>query len=137
MYVSYRQWAAAQLLVLFLLHSAATLAGNTSFVSDAPIGRFTEEDLKLMNDNIDAALADQKLLVVHSWTNPQTKNSGTAEALRAFSGPNGIPCKRVRVTNRADSLKGQGQYTLCKMEGQGWTYVPKDFASPAQSKPAN
>jgi hypothetical protein len=140
MRLSYRlRLAAAQLMALCLLHIAATQAGNNSFISDAPMGKFNDEDLRLMNANIDAALTDAKIRVVHSWSNLATKNSGTAETLQILVGPNGIPCKRIRVANSAGNLKGSGQYTLCKMEGKGWTFVPKDYAvsQPANPQPAN
>ena len=124
---------AAQIVMLCLLQISATLAGNNSFISDAPIGKFTDEDLQMMNANIEATLADSKVRVEHAWNNPKTQHSGTAETLQAFSGP-GMPCKRISVTNRAGNLKGKGQYTLCKMVDKEWTYVPKDFASPATAK---
>ena len=135
MRVSYRPLiVTAQRIVLCLLLVPvlvpAVQAGNNSFISDAPMGKFTDEDIKLMNANIEATLADSKVRVMQAWSNPKTQHSGTAEILQAFAGPNGIPCKRVSVANRAGNLKGKSQYTLCKMDGKGWTYVPKDFASP-------
>ena len=113
---------------LFLLQTSLAQAGNSSFIIDAPIGRFTDEDIKLMNANIELTVADTKVRIVHSWSNPNTKHSGTAETLQALAGPDDVPCKRVRITNRAGNLKGQGQYTLCKVDGKDWTFVPNDYA---------
>jgi hypothetical protein len=136
MRVSYRRLLfTLSLLWVCLLAIPATRAGNNSFISDAPIGKFTDEDMQLMNANLDAALSDAKLQVIHAWINPSTKHSGTAKALQAFNGPNGLPCKRVSVKNRAGNLKGSGQYTMCRMADKGWTFVPKDYASPPQSNP--
>jgi len=113
---------------LYLLITPVAQAGNSTFIIDAPIGRFTDEDVKLMNANIEQTVADTKVRVVHSWSNPITKHSGTAESLQAFAGPGGVPCKRVRIANQAGSLKGQGQYTLCKVDGKEWTFVPNEYA---------
>jgi hypothetical protein len=129
MHATYRQLLfATQLATLCLGLCAATEAGNNSFVSDAPIGKFTEEDMTMMNVNLDATVADEKVRIVHSWNNPNTTHSGTAETLVTFAGPKGITCKRVSITNRASSLAGKGQYTLCKMPEQGWTFVPNEYA---------
>jgi hypothetical protein len=138
MRASYRQLLfAAQLMLLCLLQPSATQAGNNSYVSDAPIGKFTDEDMKLMNANLDATVADEKVRSVHSWSNPSTKHSGTAETLISYLGPNGIPCKRVTIANRAGNLTGKGQYTLCKMAEQGWTFVPNDYAPVPKAKATN
>jgi hypothetical protein len=126
---SFRQICAGSLIAtLCLLQPPLAQAGNSSFIIDAPIGRFTDEDVKRMNANIDQTVVDTRVRVVHSWSNPATEHSGTAETLQAFTGPDGVPCKRVRIANRAGNLKGQGQYTLCKVDGKEWTFVPNDYA---------
>jgi hypothetical protein len=135
MRVSNRQLAVAvPLLMLFLLQVPVARAGNMSFIKDAPMGKFTDEDMKLMNANLDTTWAKAKVQTGHSWSNPKTNHSGTAEALQAFEGPNGIPCKRVRISNRAGNLTAKSQYTLCKMENQGWMLVPNDYAPLPQPK---
>jgi hypothetical protein len=126
---SYRQiYASVLVATAYVLHAPFAQAGNSSFIIDAPIGRFTDEDVKLMNANIERTVVDTNVRVVHSWSNPITKYSGTAETLLVFAGPDGVPCKRVRIANRAGNLKGQGQYTLCKVDGKDWTFVPNDYA---------
>jgi hypothetical protein len=132
MRVSNCQLAVVAVLVTLFITQAH--AGNMSFLRDAPMGKFTDEDMKLMNANLEATVADTKVRTVHTWSNQQTGYSGTAETLQAFAGPNSVPCKRVRITNRAGTLTGKGQYTLCKLEGKEWTVVPNDYAPAPQPK---
>jgi hypothetical protein len=129
MRMSYHQLiVAAQLVALAGLHISAAHAGNMSFISDAPMGKFTDEDIKFMNANLDAALAESRVRTIRSWSNASTGHSGTAEVLQAFAGPNDVPCKRVRVTNQAGKLTGKSQYTLCRIDGQAWNFVPNNYA---------
>jgi hypothetical protein len=121
--------------LLALLQMNTTQAGNLSFLKDGPIAKFSDEDVKLMSENVDAALADAKTHVVRQWASTTADNSGTVETLQAYAGPNGIACKRLRITTRAGNLTGKSIYTWCDMEAKGWTLVPSDFAPPPKQSP--
>jgi hypothetical protein len=109
-------------------------AGNLSYLKDAPIAKFNDEDVQLMTSNAQAVLADAKTPLSRSWANSKTNHSGTAESLLEFLGPKGIPCKRLRVTQRADGRESKATYTYCNMDAEGWRMVSSEFA-PTPKKP--
>jgi hypothetical protein len=112
-------------------------ANNLTFLKQSPIAAFTGEDYDLMTRNVDAVLTNAKMPAKSEWRNPQTGNSGTAEALLEFSGPKGERCKRLRVVNKAGSRDSRATYTLCRNE-TGWHLASSDYAPvPKANAPAS
>ena len=111
--------------LVFGMHSA--FANNLSFLKQAPVAAFTDQDYALMMENVELVLADATTPVKRDWKNSQTGHSGTAETLVVFNGPKGESCKRLRVTSKAGSRDGKAMYTLCKGDA-GWQLASSDYA---------
>ena len=73
---------------------------DLSFLGQAPLRFFSDQDLRLMGDAMDQALNDAEDGESISWSNEQTGNSGTIKPLRGFS-HQGLDCRRVEIINRA------------------------------------
>jgi hypothetical protein len=112
----------------------SVLASNIGFLKDAAIGKFNDEDMRLLNETVDLVLADEKAPAKREWKNAATGHSGTLQATTAFSGPNGESCKRLRVINHAGSIESKSTYTMCNMPPDGWRWVPSDFAPQPKAK---
>jgi len=101
-----------------LFGGAAAGAAGFGFLAETPMGRFNEDDLKLMNGAIDKALAASEMGTRIRWGNERTGSSGEVTPQRAFESK-GRPCRDLRVLNRHKSLEASGVYTLCREDG-GW-----------------
>lgn len=101
-----------------LLGSAAAGAAGFGFLAETPMGKFNEDDLKLMNGAIDKALAASEMGTRIRWGNDRTGSSGEVTPQRAFASK-GRPCRDLKVLNRHKSLEASGVYTLCREDG-GW-----------------
>lgn len=112
--------------------STAAFAGNLSFLTGAPISRFTDEDVSLMTQNAEQVLDSESPVAKHEWSNPRTGAAGFAEARGHFTATNGRLCKRLRVSNRAKGIAtaSEATYTICKHEDRGWTLDPSATAKP-------
>jgi len=124
-------WSRIVLLSAWAISSA--LASNTAFLKDAAIGKFNDEDMRLLNEAVDLVLADEKTPAKREWKNRATGNHGTLQATSPFAGPNGERCKRLRVINHVGSIESKSTYTLCNMPPDGWRWVPSDFAPQPKS----
>jgi len=107
--------------VLLAVNGAAAAAG-LGFLSDAPVRRFNADDLRLMNEAIERALATSETGSPVRWANDRTPASGEVTPQRLFE-RNGRPCRELRVLNRHGTLEASGIYTLCREDGQ-WKLAP-------------
>lgn len=98
------------------------MASGLGFLGETPIGRFTEDDLRMMRAAIDKALAAPKMGATVRWANDQTSASGEVTPQRAFESQ-GRPCRDLRIVNRHRRLEASGVYTLCREDGR-WTTAP-------------
>ena len=92
------------------------------FLSETPMSRFNEDDVKLMTGAIDKSLAAAEIGTTVRWANEATSSSGEVTAQRAFEHM-GRPCRDLRVVNRHRRLENSGVYTMCRDNGR-WTPVP-------------
>jgi surface antigen len=113
MRVALKRIVAATLLV----GSGVAMAAGFGFLADSPMGKFNEDDLKLMNGSIDRALSAAEIGKPERWANEKTSSSGEVTAQRAFEHL-GRPCRDLKVVNRHRALEGTGVYTLCREDGQ-------------------
>jgi hypothetical protein len=92
------------------------------FLKNSAVGHFDEEDVDLMMKNAGQVLESTAPHASQTWSNPKTGNSGGAEVLSTFTGTDGEPCKRVRVSNKVQrgNIEDQATYTVCKDPQRGW-----------------
>ena len=102
-------------LSVFAVHAA-----NLSFLNNSPVSLFQQEDVDLMTENARKVLDSSDPAAKQSWSNPKTGASGFAQAKGQFTSSNGLPCKRLRVMNKARNLQSDSVYTLCKSADRGW-----------------
>jgi hypothetical protein len=110
------------LAVLALALPWIAAAAGLGFLKNAAVGSFDEEDVDLMMKNAGQVLESTAPNASQNWSNPKTGNSGAAEVLSTFTGTDGVPCKRVRVSNKAKrgNVEDQAIYTVCKYPDRGW-----------------
>lgn len=111
----------AALFAALLLAAGSAVAAGFGFLTDTPVGKFNDDDLKMMNAAIDRALAAEPLSV-ERWSNDRTGSSGEVSTQRAFE-HGGRPCRDLRVVNRHKSQENSGIYTLCR-DGSDWKLIP-------------
>jgi surface antigen len=115
--------ALAPLFLASMLPVCST-AQNTSFLKDAAVSKFDEQDVSLMMKNVDTALNEPLIPVTREWKNAASGNSGKAEITSAFTSSDGARCKRARLSNFArNGIKGTSTYTFCNRE-QKWMIMP-------------
>jgi surface antigen len=112
-----------------VLAMAPSHAGNLDFLSKSPVSYFNDEDIRLLKAAVTEVLDDSNVRATKNWSNPATGNSGKVEGRSAFKTAEGVECRRVRVTNHAKAVDGQGTYTVCKVPGEDW--VVDQAAKPA------
>jgi hypothetical protein len=119
-----KAFTAALLSLGLALPLAAWAQSGLGFMNDSPLSYFNSEDMKLMRANADAVLGSESASAKAEWSNPKTKHSGGAEVVESFVA-DGMPCKRLRVTNAAKGVKSDAVYPLCKYPGKGWRVRPE------------
>ena len=105
------------IIVALLGGGGASVAAGYGFLADSPMGKFNEDDLKLMNGAIDKALAAEAMGMPVRWANDKTRSSGEVTPKRAFE-YQGRPCRDLRVVNRHRTLEATGVYTMCRDNGE-------------------
>ena len=95
-------------------------AANLSFLNNSPLAYFQPEDVDHMMENARKVLDSSDPAAKQSWSNPKTGASGFAQARGQFTASGGVPCKRLRVMNKARNLQSDSTYTLCKTADGGW-----------------
>lgn len=124
---------AAMILLTLAFTGIADAQSGWGFLRNSPAGDFTEEDVALLEQTLDAVLASSET-TPRRWTNPKTKNSGELRVVRIFTSQQGRSCKRVRMDNEARGKKGSGHYTLCQSPDGRW--LIDAAAKPAIDSPA-
>ena len=97
-------------------------AGNLSFLADSPIARFNSDDRALMREAANKVLDSPDANSQESWSNPKTRASGMAQVRGQFTAANGMPCRRLRIVNRARGLESDATFTVCKSADGDWIF---------------
>jgi len=110
-----------RLAFLFAALVATTPASATDlgYLKNAPIGRFTDQDMQLFKQTLNGALDDGADGEARSWSNPDTKAGGEIKAIKSFKRGE-VPCRRVAIKNKAKGVSASGQYNFCKQAAGQW-----------------
>jgi surface antigen len=109
----------AALATMCSLAAGPALALNMLFLSEGPVGYFTEEDNRMFDGALQGALNDRKDGEVSSWSNPATGANGTVTVMKTFTRQD-MTCRELKVFNSAKGRTGQGVFDLCKAPDGRW-----------------
>ncbi|KPJ90787.1 MAG: hypothetical protein AMJ55_12985 [Gammaproteobacteria bacterium SG8_15] len=106
--------------MLFGLFTVNAHAINLMFLSkEAPARRYSDEDWQYLNRAIDHTLENVDDGASYRWNNPASPASGLLEVLES-SIRNGTPCRRMRLTNFYDDMRGVTEFVFCKQSEGEW-----------------
>ena len=109
-------------LVLSLVVANA-YAINLMFMSkQSPGRRFSDEDWKYFDQAIAHTLKHVDDGASYQWDNPATPAAGTIEALESTT-MNESPCRRLRMTNTYNQLRGVTEFVFCKQADGEWRVI--------------
>lgn len=107
----------AIILSLFVVNAYAI---NLMFMSkQAPARKFSDEDWKYFDRAITHTLQNVNDGASYSWDNPASPASGMLEVLESTT-MNKMPCRRMRLTNFYDQLRGVTEFVFCKQTDGEW-----------------
>lgn len=104
-----------------LLPLSAVSAIDVRFLKETPIGKFSKEDLSLMQETARKALSEAPDGTLVEWSNPKTGSSGTIKPLDTFQ-QKGLKCRRAEVTNKYKALLGGTTLVACEVKKGEWKY---------------
>jgi hypothetical protein len=108
------------LVMLLSLYAFNASAINLMFLSkEAPARKFSDADWQYLNDAIEHSLANVEDGTSYRWNNPASPAFGLIEILETLS-RDGMPCRRMRLTNFYDELKGVTEFIFCKQADGEW-----------------
>ena len=108
------------LVMLFGLFTGNVHAINLMFLSkEAPARRYSDEDWQYLNHAIDHTLENVDDGASYRWNNPASPASGLLEVLES-SMRNGTPCRRMRLTNFYEDMRGVTEFVFCKQSEGEW-----------------
>ena len=100
--------------------SLALAQSNLGQLSDAPSAKFTAQDFELFWAAVDEVSASKTPGATKSWESSATGNGGTLKVLNVFTSTDGRDCRRLRVDNHANSLKGSTKQIVCATPEGRW-----------------
>ncbi|AMO21827.1 hypothetical protein GCM10027034_00440 [Ramlibacter solisilvae] len=110
------------LVCLLACQAGAALASNLNFLrDDAPITRFNQKDMQLMQDALDKAMNAEPGTKVE-WANDKSGASGSITQLGRFERA-GAECRKAEFTTRYKTIRGGGEYNFCKTAQGIWQLV--------------
>jgi len=90
-------------------------------MSGVQVAGMSGDDLDLARECLRDALDEVADGIVHFWTNPMTRASGTVTPVRWLE-RDGMQCRHVEVTFRGALESSRNVWTLCQA-GEGWRLV--------------
>ena len=107
----------AMVLSLFMMNAYAI---NLMFMSKQSPGRkFSDEDWKHFDQAIVHTLDNINDGASYNWNNPDTPAAGTIEVLESTT-IDQSPCRRMRLINTYDQLRGVTEFLFCKQPDGEW-----------------
>lgn len=102
------------------LYAFNASAVNLMFLSkEAPARRYSDEDWQYLNRAIDHTLVNIEDSASYRWNNPASPASGLLEVLES-SNRDGTPCRRMRLINFYNDIKGVTEFVFCKQSDGEW-----------------
>jgi surface antigen len=109
-----------------LVVAAAAPAHAIQFgLKDGPGAKFNDDDFALMMARVDTALKSPTEGEVLEWKSDKTPASGSVVPMNKLTS-NGLPCRRLRITNVYGEQKAQGVYKFCEKPAGKWKLVGPD-----------
>ena len=100
--------------------AAVGSASNMSFLNDAPLGQFKEEDMRMMRAAAADLIREGVKGAARDWRNEATGNSGRFEILSVFTTADGRQCMKLLVITRAKSGEQHSKYPVCAGADGRW-----------------
>lgn len=98
--------------------SSPVFAINELFLANGPLGHMTKSDISIARAEIGKALDTGKDGQTHTWSNPETKASGTIKPTKTFT-KDGMRCRATEFTTSAGGERGASTWNLCSTK-DGW-----------------
>jgi len=109
-------------LAALLLPLSGAHAFDVRFLKETPIGKFSKEDLSMMQATARKALSEAPDGTLVEWSNPKTGSSGTVKPLDTFQ-QKGLKCRRTEFTNKYKTLFGGSTIVACEVKKGEWKYA--------------
>ncbi len=105
------------ILCLFFVNGYAI---NLMFMSkQAPARKFSDEDWQYLDRAIIHSLQHVNNGASYNWNNPASPAIGMIEVLDSMT-MNNLPCRRLRLTNNYEQLRGVTEFVFCKQPDGEW-----------------
>ncbi len=104
--------------IVWLAWSGLSIAANISFLNDAAMSEFKDDDVMMLQSNIDEALTLPEG-ETKAWENPVTGAHGRITVLAPHS-RDGRECRKLRVENHARGRSGEGDWNYCRTTEGRW-----------------
>jgi surface antigen len=98
--------------------SSSAFALNALFLGRGPLGHLTKSDVTIARTEIAKALDTGKDGQAFTWSNPETKASGTIKPTNTFT-KDGMRCRATEFTTSAGGERGASTWNLCSTK-DGW-----------------
>jgi len=98
--------------------SAPTFAFNELFLANGPMGHLKKSDITIARAEIKKALDTGKDGQTFTWTNPETKATGTIKPTKTFT-KDGMRCRATEFATSAGGERGASTWNLCSTK-DGW-----------------
>ena len=92
---------------------------GVSFLKEAPVRFFNEEDRRLFKEAVQRTLEKVPDGEISSWKNPATESAGVMKPIRTYQ-DNGTTCRTVEILNRAAGRTGESVIDFCKQADGKW-----------------
>lgn len=105
---------------LITLLTAPVYAGNFTFLTDAPVSYFTNDDWDYYTAAQNKALHAADGVKI-TWKNPKTGAWGSFTPSNTRK-ENGVLCRNIKIVNNARGRTGEAVYKTCKLQN-GWKAI--------------
>ncbi len=96
------------------------IASNLGFLKDAPITRFTGQDLEIFQSTLYDTLDQNADGSTRHWENPKTGSAGEIVVVKSIA-QDSQRCRRVRISNRARGYaEAKTDAVFCKEADGQW-----------------
>lgn len=98
--------------------SSPIFAFNELFLARGPLGHLSKSDIAIARTEIAKALDTGEDGQTFTWTNPETKASGTVKPTKTFT-KDGMRCRATDFATSAGGERGASTWNLCSTK-DGW-----------------